>query len=128
MGSLTNQAQRFIAHLSDTDKKQLHNELLAVQQVLTVNQMPSFYSFGLFKKNTRPHYSEHRKRVLQYKNGLNEELIIHQIHQQTFFKHTYCFRIYFNMEEMQTTFLDTLLNLLNEEKTFSPLKPHFVNS
>lgn len=128
MWSLKNQAQRFIAHLSDTDRKQLHNELLAVQQVLTANQMTSFYLFSPFKKHARPHYSEHRKRVLQYKNGLNEELIIHQIHQQTFFKHTYCFHIYFNMEEMQTAFLDVLLNLLNEEKTFTPLKPNFINS
>ena len=64
MWSLKNQAQRFIAHLSDTDRKQLHNELLAVQQVLTANQMTSFYLFSPFKKHARPHYSEHRKRVL----------------------------------------------------------------
>lgn len=49
MWSLKNQAQRFIAHLSDTDRKQLHNELLAVQQVLTANQMTSFYLFSPFK-------------------------------------------------------------------------------
>ena len=46
--------KRFIAHLSDTDMKQLHNELLAVQQVLTANQMTSFYLFSPFKKHALP--------------------------------------------------------------------------
>lgn len=128
MWSLKNQAQQFIAHLSDSERKQLHNELLAVQQVLTTNQVTSFYLFSPFKKKARPHYSEQRKRILQYKNGLNQELVIHQIHQQTFFKHTYRFRIYFNMEEMQVTFLTTLLDLLYEEQLFPSFKPNFINS
>jgi hypothetical protein len=34
MWSLKNRAELFLAHLTDKEKQQLHNELLAVQQIL----------------------------------------------------------------------------------------------
>ncbi|MBE9908643.1 hypothetical protein [Enterococcus casseliflavus] len=115
MWSLKNRAELFLAHLSDKEKQQLHNELLAVQQILSINQQTSFYLFSPFKKGARPHYAEEQKRVLQFQNERNDELIIHQIHRQSLFKHTYSFRIYFNLEEMDFSFLDDLLHLLKEQ-------------
>ncbi|WP_438899580.1 hypothetical protein [Enterococcus sp. AZ149] len=115
MWSLKNRAELFLAHLTDKEKQQLHNELLAVQQILSINQQTSFYVFSPFKKGARPHYAEEQKRVLQFQNGRNDELIIHQIHRQSLFKHTYSFRIYFNLEEMDFSFLDDLLHRLKEQ-------------
>ena len=88
---------------------------MAVQQILSINQQTSFYLFSPFKKGARPHYAEEQKRVLQFQNERNDELIIHQIHRQSLFKHTYSFRIYFNLEEMDFSFLDDLLHLLKEQ-------------
>ena len=117
MWSLKERADHFLAHLTDKERVALHNELLAVNQIVALNQQTSFYAFGLLKKGSRPHYLEERKRVLQYRNGVNEELIIHQIHRQHLFKHIYSFRVYFDLVEMDAVFIDVLLERLQALQT-----------
>ncbi|KPG69616.1 hypothetical protein [Enterococcus sp. RIT-PI-f] len=126
MWSLKERADHFLAHLTDKERVALHNELLAVNQIVALNQQTSFYAFGLLKKDSRPHYLEERKRVLQYCNGVNEELIIHQIHRQHLFKHTYCFRVYFDLVEMDASFIDILLERLHNVQSVQSWTPKFA--
>lgn len=123
MRSLKERANQFLAHLTDKERVALHNELLAVNQIVALNQQTSFYAFGLLRKGRRPHYLEEQKRVLQYRNGLNEELIIHQIHRQHLFKHTYSFRVYFDLVEMDPSFIDILLERLQGHRSTNEWSP-----
>lgn len=107
-------AQEFLDHLEEENKRALMNDLLAVHQVYLTNCATSFYTIKSLKYAVGSHWNQ-RKRTLQYQNKKNDELVIHQIHQQKFLKHTYQFKVFYNMKELQFSFIELLLELLKEE-------------
>ncbi|WP_207694247.1 hypothetical protein DOK67_0002418 [Enterococcus sp. DIV0212c] len=104
-------AQAFLAGLVPAERTKLYNDLLALEEVHKLNQHSSYYTFKNLKRAAHRH-SERRKRTFRYMNNHNEELVIHQIHEQHFFKNTYCLHVYFNSEECTYLLIDHLLSML----------------
>lgn len=104
-------AQAFLAGLVLEEKTKLYNDLLALEEVHKLNQHSSYYTFKNLKRAVHRH-SERRKRTIRYVNSYNNELIIHQIHEQHFFKNNYCIHVYFNSKEYSYPFIDYLLSVL----------------
>lgn len=69
--------------LSEEDKRQLFNDLLAVAEVYQQNKTVPFTPCEV-RIHRRP--IECRKRTLQYRNQHNDELVITQTHEQHLFK------------------------------------------
>lgn len=111
-----NLAQEFLAGLAPEEKTQLYNDLLALEEVHKLNQHSTFYTFRNLKRAAHRH-SERRKRTFRYMNSHNTELIIHQIHEQHFFKNNYCIHVYLNSKECTYLFIDQLLSMLKTPKT-----------
>ncbi|WP_122645144.1 hypothetical protein [Enterococcus mediterraneensis] len=105
----------FLSSLSEEDKFQLFNDLLAVNEVYQMNKDTSFYTFRKLKRASQRH-CECRKRTIQFKNKKNDEIIIHQIHEQHIFKNKYRFQVFYNMEEQNFSFIEFLLETLREER------------
>ncbi|KAF1304741.1 MULTISPECIES: hypothetical protein [Enterococcus] len=105
----------FLATLSVEDKLQLFNDLLAVDEVYHLNKDTSFYTFRKLKRASQRH-CECRKRTIQFKNQKNDELVIHQIHEQHIFKNHYRFQVFYNLEEQNFSFIELLLEALREER------------
>lgn len=104
-------AQDFLTGLTSEDKRRLYNDLLALEKVHKLNQHISYYTFKNLKRAVHRH-SERRKRTFRYMNNVNNELIIHQIHEQHFFKNNYCIHVYFNSQEYTYLFIEQLLSKL----------------
>ncbi|EOL43320.1 hypothetical protein [Enterococcus caccae] len=104
-------AQDFLRELSPDERTKLYNDLLALEEVHKLNQHSTYYTFKNLKRAVQRH-SERRKRTFRYINSLNNELIIHQIHEQHFFKNKYCIHVYFNSQECSYLFIDHLLSML----------------
>ncbi|MDT2742992.1 hypothetical protein [Enterococcus asini] len=107
--------ESFLSALSEEDKHQLFNDLLAVAEVYQQNKNRSFYA--LRKARIQRHPVECRKRTLQYRNQHNDELVITQTHEQHLFKNCYHFKVYFNFEERDFHFVEELLDTLRQEHT-----------
>ncbi|WP_430603832.1 hypothetical protein IGJ02_001407 [Enterococcus sp. DIV0724b] len=104
-------AQDFLTGLIPEERTKLYNDLLALEEVHKLNQHSSYYTFKNLKRAVHRH-SERRKRTFRYMNSFNNELIIHQIHEQHFFKNKYCMHVYFNSQECTYLFIDCLLSVL----------------
>ncbi|ALS00880.1 hypothetical protein ATZ33_05705 [Enterococcus silesiacus] len=113
-------AQEFLAGLIPEERTRLYNDLLALEDVHKLNQHSSYYTFKNLKRAVHRH-SERRKRTFRYMNNLSNELVIHQIHEQHFFKNNYCIHVYFNATEYSYVFIDQLLAHLKAPAT-SPLR------
>lgn len=107
--------ESFLSALSPEDKRQLFNELLAVAEVYRQNKNRSFYT--LHKLKVHRHPVECRKRTLEYRNQHNDELVITQTHEQHLFKNCYHFKVYFNFEERDFSFVEALLQALRHEQS-----------
>lgn len=105
--------ESFLSALSEEDKRQLFNDLLAVAEVYQQNKNRSFYALRKVRIHRRP--IECRKRTLQYRNQHNDELVITQTHEQHLFKNRYHFKVYFNFEERDFHFVEELLQALGKE-------------
>ncbi|MBO0469010.1 hypothetical protein JZO66_00535 [Enterococcus sp. DIV0242_7C1] len=112
--------QEFLAGLVLEERTKLYNDLLALEEVHKLNQHSSYYTFRNLKRIFQRH-SERRKRTFRYINSHNNELLIHQIHEQHFCKNKYCIQIYFNSKECNYLFIDQLLTALKAPST-SPLR------
>lgn len=104
-------AQSFLTTLSVVEKNQLLNDLLALQKVHMQNCGTHFYTFRRAARSSRRAFECH-KRTYRYTNMHNDELIINQIHQQRLFKNIYRIEIFFNMQEVDYSFVDALITLL----------------
>ncbi|MBP2099315.1 hypothetical protein [Enterococcus rivorum] len=104
-------ATEFLAGLSPKEKTNLYNDLLALEDVHQLNQDITYYTFKNLKRVAKRH-SERRKRSFQYINKYNNELLIHQIHEQHFFKNIYRIQIFINLQEVNYTFVECLLSSL----------------
>ncbi|MTD41764.1 hypothetical protein GIX45_24670 [Erwinia sp. CPCC 100877] len=113
IGDYDSLAQDFLAGLTPEEKTRLYNDLLALKEVHKINQYSTYYTFKNLKRAARRH-SERRKRTFRYMNNLNNELIIHQIHEQHFFKNNYCIQVYFNTTECSYVLVETLLSMLKK--------------
>ncbi|WP_086312852.1 hypothetical protein A5821_000410 [Enterococcus sp. 7F3_DIV0205] len=109
-------AQDFLAGLKPEERTKLYNDLLALEEVHKLNQHSSYYTFKNLKRAVHRH-SERRKRTFRYKNSFNTELVIHQIHEQHFFKNNYCIHVYFNAHEYTYLLIDHLLSALKTPKS-----------
>ncbi|WP_424685233.1 hypothetical protein [Enterococcus sp.] len=103
----------FLEALSIEEKRALFNDLLAVEEVYQQNCTTSFYTFRKIRRASKRHV-ECRKRTLQYRNQHNDELVITQVHEQHLFKNLYHFKVFFNLEERDFTFVEVLLQRLRE--------------
>ncbi|MGX7262845.1 hypothetical protein [Enterococcus crotali] len=112
--------QEFLAGLVPEERTRLYNDLLALEDVHKLNQHSSYYTFKNLKRAVHRH-SERRKRTFRYMNKWNNELVIHQIHEQHFFKNNYCIHVYLNSTEYSYVFIDQLLANL-KAPTASPLQ------
>lgn len=104
-------AQDFLTGLRPEERTKLYNDLLALETVHKLNQHSTYYTFKNLKRAVHRR-SERRKRTFRYMNSLNNELIIHQIHEQHFFKNNYCIHVYFNSQECSYLLIDQLLSML----------------
>ncbi|OTN90177.1 hypothetical protein A5819_002676 [Enterococcus sp. 7E2_DIV0204] len=104
-------AQDFLTGLAPEERTKLYNDLLALEVVHKLNQHSTYYTFKNLKRAAHRH-SERRKRTFRYMNSFNNELIIHQIHEQHFFKNKYCIHVYFNSQEYNYLFIERLLSKL----------------
>ncbi|MEI5992770.1 hypothetical protein [Candidatus Enterococcus mansonii] len=104
-------AQEFLAGLAAEEKTKLYNDLLALEEVHKLNQHSTYYTFKNLKRAAHRH-SERRKRTFHYMNTNNDELVIHQVHEQRFFKNNYCIHIYLNKKECSYVIIDDLLSRL----------------
>ena len=104
-------AQDFLTGLIPDERTKLFNDLLALEEVYKLNQHSSYYTFKNLKRAIH-RYSERRKRTFRYTNSFNNEIVIHQIHEQHFFKNNYCIHIYFNSYECSYVFVEKLLSML----------------
>lgn len=95
----------FLDSLVFEEKRRLFNDLLAVEEVYQMNKNTSFYTFRKVKQASKRHV-DCRKRIFRYQNSHNEELIIEQIHEQRFFKNNYTFKVFFNLEEYNFSFVE----------------------
>lgn len=105
--------QDFLTELTPEEQTKLYNDLLALEEVHKLNQHITYYTFKNLKRAVHRH-SERRKRTFRYMNNLNDELIIHQVHEQHFFKNKYCIHVYINSQECTYRFIDLLLSKLKE--------------
>jgi hypothetical protein len=112
--------QEFLAGLVLEERTKLYNDLLALEEVHKLNQHSSYYTFKNLKRVFRRR-SERRKRTFRYINSHNNELLIHQIHEQHFFKNKYCIQIYFNSTECSYIVIEQLLATLKAPDV-SPLR------
>ena len=103
--------REFLAGLALKERTNLYNDLLALEEVHKLNQHSSYYTFKNLKRVFQRH-SERRKRTFHYTNSQNDELLIHQIHQQHFFKNNYCIKIYYNSNECDYLLINQLLTAL----------------
>lgn len=104
-------AKEFLAELIPEERTKLYNDLLALEEVHKLNQGCTYYTFKNLKRAFHRH-SERRKRTFRYMNSLNNELTIHQIHEQHYFKNNYCIHVYFNEQECTYLFIEQLLSIL----------------
>jgi hypothetical protein len=119
IGDYDSLAEDFLAGLTPEEKTRLYNDLLALEDVHKLNQYSTYYTFKNLKRVARRH-SERRKRTIRYMNNHNNELIIHQIHVQHFFKNNYCLQVYFNTTECSYVLVEALLSML-KAPTAKPL-------
>lgn len=117
MTSLQTMAQQFLADLNDEDQIRLYNDLLALEEVHRLNEHASFYTFRKLKRATHRHF-ECRKRTFRYMNQKNNELIIHQLHEQHVFKNHYRIQVFYNLHEYDFRFIEELTNALRKNKVF----------
>ncbi len=107
--------EQFLSPLSLEEKRDLFNDLLAIEAVYRQNRKTTFYTFRKIRQASRRHV-ECRKRTLQFRNLRNDELVISQIHEQHLFKNHYHFKVFFNMEEQSFEFVEQLLDSLRKEQ------------
>lgn len=112
-------AAEFLTGLSQKEKTALYNDLLALEEVHQLNQHITYYTFKNLKRVAKRH-SERRKRSFQYINTYNSELIIHQMHEQHFFKNIYRIQIFINLQEVNYSLIESLLSLLREPVSTKP--------
>lgn len=106
-------AEHFLSGLTINDKTTLYNQLLALEEVHRINQNSSYYTFRNLKRAVHRN-SERRKRTITYKTKTNEELKIHQLHEQHFFKNCYKIEVYLNQQKYNFELIDSLLQHLKE--------------
>lgn len=104
-------AKEFLLGLSAKEQTKLYNDLLALQEVHRLNNHNAYYTFKNFQHIAKRH-CERRKRSFRYVNSHNTELVIHQIHEQHFFKNTYKLQIFLNCHEYDYPLLEQLMNTL----------------
>ncbi|MGX7245741.1 hypothetical protein ACWOC1_12940 [Enterococcus quebecensis] len=114
-------AEDFLTGLIPEEKTRLYNDLLALEEVHKLNQDSSYYTFKNLKRIVHRH-SERRKRTFRYINSYDKELVIHQVHEQHFFKNNYCIHVYFNSKECTYLFIEQLLTMLK-----APSSPRIRN-
>ena len=115
----------FLDSLVFEEKRRLFNDLLAVEEVYQMNINTSFYTFRKVKQASKRHV-DCRKRIFRYQNSHNEELIIEQIHEQRFFKNNYTFKVFFNLEEYNFSFVENILAVLRDERMRHYTQPKVV--
>lgn len=115
----------FLDSLVFEEKRRLFNDLLAVEEVYQMNKNTSFYTFRKVKQASKRHV-DCRKRIFRYQNSHNEELIIEQIHEQRFFKNNYTFKVFFNLEEYNFSFVENILAVLRDERMRYYTQPKVV--
>ncbi|WHA10298.1 hypothetical protein P3T75_05695 [Enterococcus montenegrensis] len=115
----------FLDSLVFEEKRRLFNDLLAVEEVYQMNKNTSFYTFRKVKQASKRHV-DCRKRIFRYQNSHNEELIIEQIHEQRFFKNNYTFKVFFNLEEYNFSFVENILAVLRDERMRHYTQPKVV--
>lgn len=115
----------FLDSLVFEEKRRLFNDLLAVEEVYQMNKNTSFYTFRKVKQASKRHV-DCRKRIFRYQNSHNEELIIEQIHEQRFFKNNYTFKVFFNLEEYNFSFVENILAVLRDERMRHYRQPKVV--
>ncbi|MHC5227454.1 hypothetical protein ACYSNW_04150 [Enterococcus sp. LJL99] len=106
-------AEHFLSGLTINDKTTLYNQLLALEEVHRINQNSSYYTFRNLKRAVHRN-SERRKRTITYKTKTNEELKIHQLHEQHFFKNCYKIEVYLNQQKYNFELINSLLHHLKE--------------
>ncbi|WP_165006091.1 MULTISPECIES: hypothetical protein [unclassified Enterococcus] len=111
MADVLDQAQLFLTELSTDEKSRLYNDLLAIKDVYLCNKDTSFYTFRKIWRAAR-RSTECRKRTFHYQTENNQELTIHQIHEQRLFKNHYRIQILFNQQEFDYHFIEQLLQQL----------------
>lgn len=115
----------FLDSLVFEEKRRLFNDLLAVEEVYQMNKNTSFYTFRKVKQASKRHV-DCRKRIFRYQNSHNEELIIEQIHEQRFFKNNYTFKVFFNLEEYNFSFVENILAVLRDERMRHYTQPKVI--
>lgn len=113
-------AEFFLSELTTKEKITLYNQLLALEEVHRINQNSSYYTFRNLKRAVH-RSSERRKRTITYKTKANQELIIHQIHEQHFFKNCYKIEVYLNQQKYCFELIDSLLQILKEPVYSTPM-------
>ncbi|MGM0124385.1 hypothetical protein IGI37_001762 [Enterococcus sp. AZ194] len=114
MTSLQTMVQQFLEDLDAEEQIRLYNDLLALEAVHHLNEHASFYTFRKLKRATHRHF-ECRKRTLRYMNKKNNELIIHQLHEQHIFKNHYRMQVFYNLHEYDFRFVSELIEALRKE-------------
>ncbi|MFV0558544.1 MAG: hypothetical protein ACK5MW_07860 [Enterococcus sp.] len=126
MNAVTKSAQNFLLSLDPADHVMLFNDLLAINDIYHASQNTAFYSLKKIFPTKSRKLTYHQK-IMTYQNNLHEELIVQQIHQKHFFHHCCQFEIYLNTEEQNFTFIETLLELLRQERTDYFYQQAFLN-
>lgn len=115
MESSRDLAHKFLTGLTQEERTALYNDLLALQEVHLQNSKASFYTFRKLRRASHRHF-ECRKRTLRFVNIRNEELVIHQIHEQRVFKNKYRIQVFFNLQEYNYLLIEDILASLQEQK------------
>ncbi|KAF1297692.1 hypothetical protein BAU15_13065 [Enterococcus sp. JM4C] len=119
MTSLQTMVQQFLADLDTEEQVRLYNDLLALEAVHHLNEHASFYTFRKLKRATHRHF-ECRKRTLRFVNKKNNELIIHQLHEQHIFKNHYRIQVFYNLHEYDFKFVEELTTALRKNNLIQP--------
>lgn len=102
-------ANRYISYLSQEERSQFFNDLLAVHNVHRLNHHNSYYSLG----NSWWH-GEKRRRSFQYTNPNGDVLTIYQTYEKRLFKISYHIYVHLNGDSIGYSLVEALLMQLRE--------------
>lgn len=106
-------AQDFVHSLTIEEREQLFNELLALEDVHKHNKHISYFTMRNMKRLGKGR-NERCKRTLRYMGIHNDELLVHQFHEQRLFKNEYRIQIFFNMKEYDYSLVEQILSILRQ--------------
>lgn len=105
--------QKLLTSMEESDKQHLLNALLGLDTCHHLNSGTSFYSYRNIRKLLHPKRSE-AMQSFHFSNNANDQLIIRQLKDFSFFKNSYRIEILFNGESYDYHLIDQLLQQLHE--------------